>query len=272
MLKHCFFNPICFRPDQLTPVRPLEFNIGTSFWRFAIKYWTCGKNILSAPIIKNPLFVRGIGDDGRVDSRQLDENIVGNNNFENFKEHFLKLCITDCLNINGFKSYEEFQTVTGTMVTQNVYLAIRKSVLFTVRKFNVANSTGKNLPLIHFLQQGCKNSKPFRKILGKINTVDNPLGINLIQNYCTIIDIPVPEPVVSTRNLGLWNKHFLPVRICEFALQLLRNSVPVTARLAGRYRNNIEIVIDERCRHCMCVGPDPTAINRETFCHFFLGL
>jgi exonuclease III len=269
LLQHCFFNPICFRPDQLTPERPLEFNIGTAFWRFAIKYWTCGKNILSAPIIKNPLFFRGLGDDGRVDTRQLDENILGNNNFEYYKEQFLKLCVADCLNNNGFKSYADFLNDTGTMVTPNVYLAIRKSVVFTIRKFNVANSTGTNRPLVCFLREGNKNSKPFRRILGMAENADNSLGKKLIQNYCNIIEIPVPESTDCYRNIGFWSTSFLPVRVRDFALKLLRNSVPVNARLAGRYRNNNEITIDERCRHCLSAGPDPTVIARETFSHFF---
>jgi hypothetical protein len=112
-----------------------------------------------------------MGDDGRLDSRQLDENILGMNNFEHNKEKFLKLTILDCLDNTGFKSFDNFLIDTGIIVTPVVYMAIRKSVQFTVRKYNLQFRTGINRPLVNFLREGCKNSKPFRKILKKRTTI-----------------------------------------------------------------------------------------------------
>jgi hypothetical protein len=52
-------------------------------------------------------------------------------------------------------------------------------------------------------------------------------------------------------------------------MQLVRNSLPVNARLAGRYRNNEEVLVDERCRNCTQYGSAITVGSRETFVHFF---
>ena len=57
LMNECFFNVNCFRPYQLDALnRPLEYNIGSSFWNFLVCYWSTDHNFLSAPLLLNPCF------------------------------------------------------------------------------------------------------------------------------------------------------------------------------------------------------------------------
>jgi hypothetical protein len=270
MLKNAYFNVICFRPDQLTMERPLEFNIGTAFWRFLLKFWSAEKNLLGAPLIKNPLFLRGNTGDGQFDSGMLDEAVHGRANLENNKEGWLKLRCADFLDGTGIiKNYPEASRIQGIILTPVIYMAIRRSIIFSFNKYKMAERSGNMVTLERFLSFRTKGSKQFRKTLGAAKVVDRNPGMNMIQKYCELIDCDIPEPDIIKKNLSMWSNHFLPVLIGEFCLQLVRNSLPVNARMAGRYRNQNDIIVDERCRNCSASLPVPTVGHRETFRHFF---
>ena len=61
LYSKCFFNPLCFRPEQLDiEERPLEYAIGMSFWRFLQAFWNNNHNHLKAPLLLNPVFCRAL--------------------------------------------------------------------------------------------------------------------------------------------------------------------------------------------------------------------
>jgi hypothetical protein len=149
------------------------------------------------------------------------------------------------------------------------YMLLCRVVTGTLRRYNITSKTGTNKSIEIFLGTCSKSSKTFRKVLMTTNDSSNNPGINMIQKLCDIVNIPVPVPEIVKKNLGFWNVSFLPIRIRDFAMQLVRNSLPVNARLAGRYRNNNEVLVDERCRNCTHYGSAITVGSRETFAHFF---
>jgi hypothetical protein len=205
-----------------------------------------------------------------MDTRPIDEHLLGIENFEYYKKAWLRLCCSDFFSVNGIKSYEGLQQDTGIRMTVNNYMLLCRVVTGAVRRYNIREKVGINKSIENFLSTCSKSSKSFRRIL-MLATEDNNFnpGINMIQKLCEIVGIPVPMNEIARKNLGFWNAPFLPVRIRDFALQLVRNSLPVNARLAGRYRNDAEIRVDERCRNCMQYGSAATVGSRETFTHFF---
>jgi hypothetical protein len=267
--KKFFFNPLCFRLTSMDPQRKIEHGIGTAFWKFLINFWKTGKNIMYAPIIKNPLFIRGKLADGRVCTGLLDERIIGIRNYQANEYGWLSLRCCDFFQNNVFKGYNEIVESTNLPLTQVAYMAVRSSITFALKKYrywyNTANGNGISLEYLMELKN--KKSKIFRRWLTAENAVEN-LGKNLIQKTCELTNCNLPDSESIKSNIGFWNTNFLPVQIKEFALKLSRNSLPVNSRLAARYRANPEVVIDESCRNCKyltALGPHP----RETFFHFF---
>jgi hypothetical protein len=165
MFKKCFFNPICFRPDQLDMARPLEHNIETAFWDFLMKFWTTKNIIMHAPLIKNPCFSRGIADTGRLDARQLDPAVVGLQNYRNNEEKWLSLHCSDFFTGQRLKSYVEVRNTINVEITPVAYLAIRKSIIFALKKYRyvTTKTTGISLEFVMLLKN--KKSKVFRRWL-----------------------------------------------------------------------------------------------------------
>jgi hypothetical protein len=267
LFKNCFFNPISFRPDQLEMARPLEYNIGMAFWDFLMKFWSTKNNIMHAPLIKNPCFSRGLADTGRLDARLLDPAVVGLQNYRNNEEKWLSLRCSDFFIDQRLKSYVEVQNTTNVEITPVAFLAIRKSIIFALKKYRYDLTKSKGISLEFVLLSKNKKSKVFRRWL----TAETPgvayKGKNLIRKLCELVGLPVPGIEIIRGNLGCWSYHFLPVQLKDFALKLVRNSLPVNARLAGRYGD--AMAVSESCRLCVkkiATGPIP----RETFAHFFI--
>jgi exonuclease III len=267
LMSKIFFKPICIRPHLLDPGLPLEYNIGSAIWQFLLTFWRSGKNLLYAPLMHNPLFIRGLDGGGVADMRVLDENIVGIRNYHASVQGWLSLRCADFLGINGLKSYDEVNENLDLIITPVAYMAIRRSIVLAFRKSKIALAmdTGKSLEALLL----CKNKKSFifRHWLTEAAHIEAS-GIKLIQKLCEITNIRVPDPDICEKNLGYWSNNFLPVNLKEFSLKLSRNSLPVNARLAARYRTVPDLHIDESCRLCRRytgIGPTP----RETFLHFF---
>jgi hypothetical protein len=160
------------------------------------------------------------------------------------------------------------RVLPNVFITQNIYFALQRSLAFAQRKFKIESLAGSCISIEFFLSLKCKSSRPFRKVLASTDTSIYQ-GKNLIQKYCQLTNIATPVREIAEGNFSLWNESFLPVELRVFALQLIRNSLPVNARLGARYRGNLDVNIDEGCRNCKIennlVGP----VYRETFFHFF---
>ena len=132
IMDNCYFNPICFRPEQLDQdLHPLEFNIGISFWKFLVAFWSTNHNFLQAPLLYNPCFIRGMGDNGRIDGRLVDANNVGEAAFNRDKEKWLSIRIGDFYNNDAFHSHLHVQTTTQLNFSFNVFLHFRRAVSIT---------------------------------------------------------------------------------------------------------------------------------------------
>ena len=269
LMKNCFNNLYCFRPYQLDNIgRPVESDIGIGFWRFLQSYWQTNNNYLDAPIVLNPLFSRGMGDNGRVDPRMVDEQLIGRQCFENNKETWLKLKVNDLFLNDNCISYEAFLQKIGFYCTFLCYMHIRKAVLHAKLKYggNV-NSNKTCVPIANFMARKPKGCSYFRKILGKPARGTEYKGTNIIRTFFNIIGIDeLPDTSTACSFLGLWNLSIWPIRISTFVYHLYHNSLPVAARLGNRYKNAPEIVVDERCFWCRTNFNVP---GRETFSHVY---
>jgi hypothetical protein len=268
LMTKFFLKPICIRPHLLDPDMPLEYGIGSAFWQFLTTFWKLGKNVLYAPLVYNPLFIRGLTQGGMADTRLIDENLIGIENYRRDQSRWLSLRCCDFFTGTGIKSYNEVITNVNPNITFNLYMAFRRSIAFTFKKLKldgISGNTGCNIDSLILSKN--KKSILFRIWFTKASCIKTS-GMNLIQKLCDITNCQMPDQDVISKNLGCWNISFLPVHLKEFALQLSRNSLPVNARLAARYRLDPDITIDEGCRLCRknsVNGPIP----RETFAHFF---
>ena len=48
-----------------------------------------------APIVNNPMFIQDRGDNGRIDSKLVDDQVIGRLRYDNHKEAWLKLTVKD---------------------------------------------------------------------------------------------------------------------------------------------------------------------------------
>jgi hypothetical protein len=284
-MANCGFNINCFRPSQLSASRPLEYNIGSALWKFLQVFWLNGKNILEAPVINNELFFRGptAGNLRRPDIRPVDAEIIGLRHFERQKWLWLSIKFKDLLNNDlSIKSYESLLVNTGLIFNFNCYLNLRTMANFALRKYRkllIDTGTGTNRPLTinFFLLARGKNSRPFRRLLSN-KRVEHSSGMAQIHTLSRLIDFIVPAEKLCKQSIGYWNSYFLPVTVKTFCLNFFRNTLPVNARIGGRYRGGTGTgtvtgiaAPDERCRLCKKVAGNAAhaVIAWETFQHFF---
>ena len=270
ILKNCYGNITCFRPDQLNwTTNPIEHSIGMGFWNFLLSFWRCNHNFLSAPIVNNPIFIRGRGDNGRMDNNLVDELVIGRQCFNEHKQAWLNLKIRDLFANGAIITYENFIIKMGFPCTVLCYMHIRKAAIHAITKFNNnADSDKTCTTLENFLARKKKGSSSFRKILGMPRNGVAYKGMNIVRTFFNIINIAMPNCIrTGCSFLGIWNYSFWPVKISTFTYQLYNNSLPVAARTGNRYRNVALADIDERCFWCM--SENFNVPGRETFSHVF---
>jgi len=266
--KKCFFNILCFRPNQIDQVQnPVEYNIGNSYWTFAQKFWQTNNNFLHSPIFENNSIIRGMGDNRRVDSRMMDGAVVGMVSYERHKERWLSLTLNQLLDRGVILPYDRVLATLGFYISVNTYFNLRRCVSFALLKYgNNSKSDGTSVKMQDFLNRRGKGSKCFRLYLSNAKTCKVQGGAS-IGTLCTLLGIvPPADEMVRGKLLGTWNHSFWPSRIKVFLFQLYNNSLPVRARLGNRYHRDPNINIDERCR--LCIG-GTGAGQRETFAHIF---
>ena len=163
---------MCFRPDQLNRIeRPLEFNIGTGLWKFLKSFWQLNHNFLMAPIVNNPMFIRGRGDNGRIDSRLVDDQVIGRLCYDNHKEAWLKLTVKDMF-FNGICiSFDSFQLKMVFPCTLISYMHIRKAAIHAITKYNGNILSNKICEPVHnFLSKNPKALPVLGKFLASLGT------------------------------------------------------------------------------------------------------
>jgi hypothetical protein len=92
-------------------------------------------------------------------------------------------------------------------------------------------------------------------------------NLRTVRTYFELTRLPFPSLSICSELNAIWNSYFLPNKIRVFSFQFFNNSLPIGARLAGRYRTNAAVVVDERCT--FCVRGNVRVPARETFLHLF---
>ena len=170
LMSKSFFNINCFRPGTLERNRyPMEFNIGTGFWNFLQSFWTCNHNFLNAPIVDNPLIVRGVGDNGKVDNRTVDRITIGRDSYDRHTKAWLQLKVSDMLTQGIIISLPEMVNRMSIQISVNTYLVVRRAVSHTLVKFNnKKDSDGTCVSITDFLARRGKGANKFRKVLSNV--------------------------------------------------------------------------------------------------------
>ena len=174
--------------------RPLEHAIGMSFWRFLQAFWNSNHNHLKAPIFLNPIFYRGIGDNGKVDTRTLDSTVIGKKCFEDNAEAWLSLKLCDLLDNNVMVSMNTLIARLGFTITVNTYMALRRAISHALVRYRLrVDSDGSSIGINEFLSRKTKGAKKFRKIINKQGAPNKMLEkqnatalVNKFTKICTL--------------------------------------------------------------------------------------
>ena len=98
------------------------------------------------------MFIRGRGDNGRIDNKMVDELVIGRQNFEEHKQAWLSLQIKDLFANGAIISYENFVNKMGFPCTFLCFLHIRKAVIHALTKYNNIETSDKScISLMTFL-------------------------------------------------------------------------------------------------------------------------
>ena len=93
------------------------------------------ENFLGAPLINNPMFIRGRGDNGRMDNGLMDDRLIGKQDYLLHKESWLKLTIGDLWLNNNFISFDNLRLTVGYELSFNLYLHISKATAHAIVKY-----------------------------------------------------------------------------------------------------------------------------------------
>ena len=231
LMIRSFFSVSCFRLDQLDEqARPLEYNIGKSFWLFLQAFWKKNHNFLKAPLIDNPCISWSMLDNRRVDNKCVDHTVIGRYSYDLHKETWLNLKVCDMLTNGIIISMLELTVRLGFNITVNTYLALRRATSHALVKYGNNNGSEIARPLVE------------KKVK------------NFISNFSLICKVRVPQGEEPFFPLSQWTKSYLPVPVRMFAYQLVNNTLPVGARLGNRYLNDVNRAIDTNCPFCTSAG------------------
>ena len=160
LMENCYFDLTCFRPEQLTPGNTLVNNIGSDFWTFLGLYWKLNHNFLKAPLVLNTMFCRGFGDNGKVDNKVVDSQLIGKTCFEKNKEKWLGLRVCDMLSNGIIISLPEMNIRLGFDITVYCYLGLRRAVSYALIRYgNNKESDNTSVGINDVLARRAKGAK-----------------------------------------------------------------------------------------------------------------
>jgi hypothetical protein len=157
---------------------------------------------------------------------------------------------------------------SGIPFSQNEYMMLRTAAAFAMLKYgNKEDSNGKSRGLLNGIYARKSRARIFRLHLDNSGSGSEINQLRTVKTFFELISLDVPENMVCSELNSVWSVQSLPNSIRMFCFQFVNNSLPTGPRLAGRYRANPEVIIDERCVFCVKAGVGVPA--RETFCHLF---
>ena len=174
----------------------------------------------------------------------------------------------DLVSDNAVVNYDAMRQATGVPFSVNEYLILRTAANFAVAKYgNKANSNGKNRPLNEGIYNKKGSSKIFRYYLDSNKTEKPARDLRTTRTFFNLVGCDLPDPETCEELNCVWNHHFLPTNVRTFCFQFVNNSLATGPRLAGRYRANPAVIVDERC--VFCVKSAAGVAEREDFVHLF---
>jgi len=238
---------------------PVMYNICSSFGMFKNEFFKINNNFEKAHIFKNPMFKRGINDNGI-----LCENFFGRN--LEFSEYgkIAKLRFEDFFDRGRAKLLEvlnEEYDVNFSLVT---YMRVHGALQFYKNKIGVTEPAPEQ-SLEFFLRSFKKGSKPFRRILEYREFSGLKIAeLNLVTTFVTITGCERPNTTILRKCWGEWNNSFLPNIIREFLYKFRSNSLGLNSRVQHFVPNH-----DSRCTLCLTANQHNGPFEQETFLHVF---
>jgi hypothetical protein len=247
---------------------PIQWNIAAAICRFQLSFWGTNENYLNAPLFENVCFLkaaprRGARNPGKVALAQLREELRNNH-----KEKIVDLRLNSFVVDNRIVGFADLCRNTDIPFSVNEYMSLLPAINFARLKYgNRPGTNGKCVKLIQGIYSRKCRSKTFRKYLDNSVAVKDLNELRTVRTFFELIGCEIPDTDILSDMYSLWNSSFLPNKIKVFCFQFVNNSLATGPRLAGRYRNDINRIIDERCVFCLRGGLGVPA--REDFFHVF---
>jgi hypothetical protein len=258
-----------FRMENFDKAQNLVlWNIADSVCKFQTKYWSRNENYRTAPIFDNVFFFkeeprRRGPDPGRIGTGLLRREIRNE-----YGKKLLTLKMGSLFINDQLADYGTVCRNFGIPISQNEFLTLRTAAAFALKKYgNKNNSNGKSKDLLTGIYAKKGRAKVFRIYLDRNESGSEINQLRTVKTFFELVSLDLPEVMLLSELNSVWNVSTLPNSVRTFCFQFVNNSLPTGPRMAGRYRNNPEIIIDERC--CFCVKAGTGVPSRETFCHLF---
>jgi hypothetical protein len=258
-----------FRMENFDKAQNLVlWNIADSVCKFQTKYWSRNENYRTAPIFDNVFFFkeeprRRGPDPGRIGTGLLRREIRNE-----YGKKLLTLKMGSLFINDQLADYGTVCRNFGIPISQNEFLMLRTAAAFALKKYgNKNNSNGKSKDLLTGIYAKKGRAKVFRIYLDRNESGSEINQLRTVKTFFELVSLDLPEVMLLSELNSVWNVSTLPNSVRTFCFQFVNNSLPTGPRMAGRYRNNPEIIIDERC--CFCVKAGTGVPSRETFCHLF---
>ena len=249
---------------------PLMWNIASSVCKFQLAFWNANENFRNAPLFENVFFLKERPGRRAQNPGPVRLNLTRAALRDICKEKILNMRISDFFEGNLLVGHRELCLRTNIPFNYNEYMSLLPAVNFAKTKYmDRPNSNGKTLRLMPDLYSRKGNSKIFRLYLDSAHPEKNIAELRTGRTFFGLIGCESSEEEILCDMYSLWNCHALPNKIKVFCFQFFNNSLATGPRLAGRYRNNANVDIDERCSFCVRSGVGVPA--REDFYHIFAG-
>jgi hypothetical protein len=200
----------------------------------------------------------------RVDniSRTIDKNFFSQNFYERNKLFLRQLKYKDSFRDGNFKTLDDWRR-DGLLLTGNMWMGLRNSILSAKRKFSNAKHQQKSMSIENFSEKLRKGSGKIRKFYEHSETKNIDLAkTTLVTSFTKLVNnVPLDQSKLTTW-VSVWKFNAIPNDIKMFVFNCRNNSLPLNNRL-NAYRPEV----DPRCTYCRINDAD--SIQRDSFSHCF---
>jgi hypothetical protein len=258
-----------FRMENFDKERNLvQWNIADSVCKFQTKYWSRNENYRTAPIFNNAFFFKEEPRRREPDPGWIGTGILRREIRNDYSRKLLTLKMGSLFANDQLADFGTVCRNLGIPLSQNEFLTLRTAAAFAVKKYgNKIGSNGRSKDLLTGIYARKSRARIFRTYLEYVESGSEINQLRTVKTFFGLLELAVPESTLVSELNSVWNLYVLPNSVRTFCFQFVNNSLPTGPRMAGRYRDNPDIIIDERC--CFCVKSGTGVPARETFCHLF---